>query len=194
MAIEVVLGLGNPGREYVGTRHNVGFRVVDELARRHGLHDWLQRPSCELAVITARERGWVVLGRPLTYMNRSGVAARWLVDELGVSPESMLVVVDDIDLPLGSIRLRKSGGPGSHNGLRHLCETLGNRFPRLRVGVRGADRSGDLADYVLSPFVGTESEAANGAVVRSADAVEAALRDGFERAMNEFNRPPEAEG
>ncbi len=161
MAIEVVLGLGNPGHEYAGTRHNIGFRVVDELARRHGLHDWLQRPSCELAVITARERGWVVLGRPLTYMNRSGVAGRWLVDELGVSPESMLVVVDDIDLPLGSIRLRTSGGPGTHNGLRHLCDTLGNRFPRLRVGVRGADLP-EISPITCCRLWSAESEAANG--------------------------------
>jgi PTH1 family peptidyl-tRNA hydrolase len=107
-----------------------------------------------------------------------------------MSPESMLVVVDDIDLPLGSIRLRKSGGPGTHNGLRDLCDKVGDRFPRLRVGVRGAELSGDLADYVLSPFIGTESEAADGVVVRAADAVEAAVRGGFERAMNEFNRPP----
>ena len=190
MAIEVVLGLGNPGPEYVGTRHNVGFRVVDELARRHGLRDWLLRPSCELAVITARERGYVVLARPLTYMNLSGNAARWLLDELREPPESMVVVVDDIDLPLGSIRLRKSGGPGTHNGLRDLCDKVGDRFPRLRVGVRGENLSGDLADYVLSPFVSAETEAADAAIVRAADAVETALRDGFDRAMNVFNRPP----
>jgi PTH1 family peptidyl-tRNA hydrolase len=190
MAIEVVLGLGNPGQEYVGTRHNVGFRVVDEIARRRDLREWLHRPTCELAVITARQRGYVVLGRPLTYMNRSGDAAQWLLDELGVSSESMLVVVDDIDLPLGSIRLRKSGGPGTHNGLRDLCDKVSDRFPRLRVGVRGADLSGDLADYVLSPFGVAEREAAKAAVLRAADAVEATLREGFDRAMNEFNRPP----
>jgi PTH1 family peptidyl-tRNA hydrolase len=190
MAIEVVLGLGNQGQGYVGTRHNVGFRVVDELALRNGLRDWLQRPSCELAVITARGRGYVVLGRPLTFMNRSGEAAHELLDELGLSPQSMLVVVDDVDLPLGSIRLRKSGGPGTHNGLRDLCDKLGDRFPRLRVGVRGADLSGDLADYVLSPFKGEEAAAAEAAVARAADAVESTVRDGLDRAMNVFNRPP----
>ena len=194
MAIELVLGLGNPGQKYAGTRHNVGFRVVGEVARRRGLHDWLQRPSCELAVMTARGQGLVVLGRPLTFMNRSGEAAHELLDVLGLSPPSMLVVVDDVDLPLGSIRLRKSGGPGTHNGLRDLCDTLGNRFPRLRVGVRGADLSGDLADYVLSPFIGVEEAAADASVERAADAVDAALRDGFERAMNVFNRPPDEDG
>jgi PTH1 family peptidyl-tRNA hydrolase len=103
----------------------------------------------------------------------------------------MLVVVDDVDLPLGTIRLRTSGGPGTHNGLRDLCEKLGTGFPRLRVGVRGSGPSGDLADYVLSPFVGAEADQAAVAVARSADAVESALRDGFERAMNRFNRPPD---
>jgi PTH1 family peptidyl-tRNA hydrolase len=102
----------------------------------------------------------------------------------------MLVVVDDVDLPLSTLRLRKSGGPGTHNGLRDLCERLGNDFPRLRVGVRGEDILGDLADYVLSPFGDRERTTADAEVERAADAVEMALRDDFERAMNVYNRPP----
>ena len=131
----------------------------------------------------------VVVARPTTYMNRSGRAARELIDELELAPERMLVVVDDVDLPLATLRLRRSGGPGTHNGLRDLCTEIGHGFPRLRVGVRGDALAGDLADYVLSPFAADEGTAAGDAVARAADAVEAAVRDGFEAAMNVFNRP-----
>jgi PTH1 family peptidyl-tRNA hydrolase len=188
MAIELVVGLGNPGEDYLDTRHNVGFRVLEAVARRHGVHGWIEGPSSELAVISVGRL--VVLARPQTFMNRSGGAACELLEQFGATPETMLVVVDDIDLPLASLRLRRSGGPGTHNGLRDLCEKVGTGFPRLRVGVRGDDLCGNLADYVLSPFSGAEAEAANAAVARAADAVEAALRDGFEAAMNVYNRPP----
>jgi PTH1 family peptidyl-tRNA hydrolase len=188
MTIDLVLGLGNPGVDYRGTRHNIGFRVVEEVARRHGVMDWARRPSCDLAVITVGR--FVLLSRPLTFMNRSGEAARWLFGEFGLTPESMLVVVDDVDLPLANLRLRRSGGPGTHNGLRDLCEEVGTGFPRLRVGVRGDDMSGDLADYVLSPFTDNEAAAADASVVRAADAVEFTLREGFDRAMNTYNRSP----
>jgi len=188
MTIDLVLGLGNPGVDYRVTRHNIGFRVIEEVARRHGVSDWEQRPSCELAVITAGRL--VLLSRPLTYMNRSGEAMRWLLEEFGLTPESMLVVVDDVDLPLANLRLRRSGGPGTHNGLRSLCEEVGTGFPRLRVGVRGDDMTGDLADYVLSSFTEEEADAAKAAVERAADAVESVLSGGFEAAMNVYNRPP----
>jgi peptidyl-tRNA hydrolase, PTH1 family len=191
MTIDLVLGLGNPGVDYRSTRHNIGFRVVEEVARRHGVMDWAQRPSCELAVITASRL--VLLSRPLTFMNRSGEAARWLFAEFGLVPESMLVVVDDVDLPLAHLRLRRSGGPGTHNGLRSLCEEIGTDFPRLRVGVRGDEMTGDLADFVTSPFNDDEIEVAEKAVGRAADAVETALSDRFEVAMNTYNRPPTAD-
>ncbi|MDH3814605.1 MAG: aminoacyl-tRNA hydrolase [Acidobacteriota bacterium] len=186
--MDLVLGLGNPGVDYRVTRHNIGFRVLEEVARRQGVSDWEQRPSCELAVITAGR--FVLLSRPLTYMNRSGEAMRWLLEEFGLTPESMLVVVDDVDLPLANLRLRRSGGPGTHNGLRSLCEEVGTGFPRLRVGVRGDDMTGDLADYVLSSFTEEEADAAKAAVERAADAVESVLSGGFEAAMNVYNRPP----
>ena len=191
MTIDLVLGLGNPGVDYRSTRHNIGFRVVEEVARRHGVMDWAQRPSCELAVVTVGRL--VLLSRPLTFMNRSGEAARWLFGEFGLVPESMLVVVDDVDLPLAQLRLRRSGGPGTHNGLRSLCEEIGTEFPRLRVGVRGDKMTGDLADFVTSPFNDDEIEVAEEAVGRAADAVETALSDRFEVAMNTFNRPPTAD-
>jgi PTH1 family peptidyl-tRNA hydrolase len=188
MTIELVIGLGNPGAEYARTRHNVGFRVIDEVVRRRGVQGWLDRPACELAVVALGRM--VVVARPTTFMNRSGRAARHLIDELELAPERMLVVVDDVDLPLPTLRLRRSGGPGTHNGLRDLCAEVGHGFPRLRVGVGGDTMAGNLADYVLSPFSADQVTAAEDAVARAADAVEMALRIGFEAAMNVYNRPP----
>jgi PTH1 family peptidyl-tRNA hydrolase len=190
MDIELVVGLGNPGENYASTRHNVGFQVLQELLRRHNGVDWLERASCELSVI--RPARLVALARPQTYMNRSGEAAGWLLEEFELSPEQMLVVVDDIDLPLAQLRIRPSGGPGTHNGLRDLCREIGTGFPRLRVGVQGEELSGDLADYVTSPFSPDEVDLAKSAVSRAADAVQVALQNGVEAAMNAYNRSPSA--
>ena len=191
MAVDLVLGLGNPGAQYAGTRHNVGFEVAAEVLRRRGREEWMQRFSCELAVIAPGRM--VVVARPIVYMNRSGAAALRLLGEFEMQAENMLVVVDDVDLPLGTLRIRVTGGPGTHNGLRDLCDALGTGFPRLRVGVGGAQPGADLAEYVLSPFSPDEQTRADAAVQRAADAVEAAIRDGLERAMNTYNRPPGAD-
>ena len=191
MDIELVVGLGNPGEKYASTRHNVGFQVLQELLRRHNGVDWLDRASCELSVV--RPARLVALARPQTYMNRSGEAASWLLEEFELTPEQMLVVVDDIDLPLAQLRMRRSGGPGTHNGLKDVCGKIGTGFPRLRVGVRGEGLSGDLADYVTSPFSTDEVDLARSAIDRAADAVEAALGNGVEAAMNVFNRLPSAD-
>ncbi len=186
MSIDLVLGLGNPGDHYASTRHNVGFAVAAEVLRRRGRGGWTRRPSYELAVITPGRM--VVLARPLSFMNRSGGVAAELLCDLCLEPETMLVIVDDVDLPLGQLRLRLGGGPGTHNGMRDMCRAVGTGFPRLRVGVRGAGIGGDLADYVLEPFDPDETEAAEVMIARAADAVEMALCDGFERAMNTYNR------
>jgi PTH1 family peptidyl-tRNA hydrolase len=186
MTVDLVLGLGNPGEEYARTRHNAGFDVLAEVLRRRGRGGWLTRPGCELAVVTPGRM--VVLARPLTYMNRSGGPAAELLTRFGFDPQNMLVVVDDIDLPLGKLRLRPQGGPGTHNGLRDLCEALGKDFPRLRVGIRGEGVAGDLADYVLGRFDADESNLAEAAIDRAADAVESTLRIGVEPTMNTVNR------
>jgi PTH1 family peptidyl-tRNA hydrolase len=186
MAIDLVLGLGNPGERYIATRHNVGFAVTDGVLRRRGRGGWTRRPSHELAVITPGRM--VVLARPLSFMNRSGGVAVSLLSELCLEPENMLVIVDDVDLPIGQLRLRLSGGPGTHNGMRDICQAVGPGFPRLRVGVRGAGIGGDLADYVLDPFDADEIELAEATIERAADAVDGVLRNGVERAMNVFNR------
>ena len=187
MNIDLVLGLGNPGERDALTRHNVGFRVVEELLVRRGAGRWLNRPESDIAVITPGRL--VALARPLNYMNRSGEVARSLLDELDIASNSMLVVVDDLDLTLGALRLRRAGGPGTHNGLRDICREVGEDFPRLRIGVAGNDKPEDLADWVTSPFSADEIGAAESAIARAADAVSMALREGFEPAMNIYNRP-----
>ena len=191
MSINMVLGLGNPGEAYAHTRHNVGFDVAAETLRRRGRGGWLVRPREELAVVTPGRM--VVLARSLSFMNRSGGAAADLLAEFDIDPGSMLVVVDDIDLPLGMLRIRQKGGPGTHNGLRDICDAVGTEFPRLRVGVRGDTIGGNLADYVTSPFESDELPRVDAAILRAADAVDVALRDGVEKAMNIFNRSPEVD-
>lgn len=186
MSIELVLGLGNPGSRYAETRHNVGFRVVDELARRGGFGSWERHPLCDLRPLAIG--GWVIGAKPQTYMNRSGAALDWLVNRYALDPAGVLVVVDDVDLPIGRLRLRKHGGSGTHNGLRDLCEVAGNAFPRLRVGVRGEEVWDDLAVYVTRPFADDELETVAQAISRAADAVEAVIAEGLDVAMNRFNR------
>jgi PTH1 family peptidyl-tRNA hydrolase len=188
MAIELVVGLGNPGRRYADTRHNVGFRVADELARRHGEGSWVKRDLVHLVSTSVAPR--LLLAKPMTYMNRSADAVQWLLEWIGVELKQMLIVVDDVDLSFGSLRIRRSGGPGTHNGLRSIVTRVGTGFPRLRVGVRGEAVGDDLADYVLSPFENPEGERLPSIIGRAADAVEAAAHAGVDTAMNRFNRTP----
>jgi PTH1 family peptidyl-tRNA hydrolase len=186
MPTDLVLGLGNPGARYAETRHNVGFRVVDELARRHGIGSWERYLLGDLRSLTLGHG--VIAVKPMTYMNLSGGAFRWVLDRFSLEPEQALVVVDDIDLPLGRLRLRKHGGPGTHNGLRDLCDAAGRSYPRLRVGVRGEEPWDDLAAWVTAPFERKELAVVDKAVARAADAVEAVITKGLDAAMNEFNR------
>lgn len=184
--IELVVGLGNPGERYAATRHNMGFLVVDAVAGRLGAAPWSRRSLCELTSAPLGPR--LLLAKPLSYMNRSGEAVAWLLEHLDLTPPQMLVVVDDVDLALGSLRLRRSGGPGTHNGLRDVCDRVGGSFPRLRLGVRGGAGWQDLADYVTSSFDDDERPVVNQLVSRAADAVVTALHDGLEQAMARFNR------
>ncbi len=187
MTIELVVGLGNPGVEYRETRHNVGFMVVGAVAQRLGALSWRRGGLAETVRV-----GNLWLARPQTYMNRSGAAVAELVATLGLAgPEHVLVVADDLDLPLGRIRLRRSGGPGTHNGLRDIVDRVGPGFPRLKVGIRGEQLGEDLADWVTSPFADDEREPAAAAVERAAEAVLAVLESGLTAAMNRFNRAPE---
>lgn len=185
----IVLGLGNPGTRYRATRHNIGFRVLDRLALRHGASFDARRDLKAWATEVAGPAGRLVLAKPRTYMNRSGRAAVALCAHFDVDPSEILLVYDDADLALGRIRLRLQGGAGGHNGVRSAIDALRtDRIPRLRLGVRGADRGdGELSDYVLAPFEGVEEPVAVALVDLAVEAIEAAVEKGVEAAMNVYN-------
>jgi PTH1 family peptidyl-tRNA hydrolase len=183
------VGLGNPGERYRRTRHNVGFMVVDLLASRAGVREW--REEREAWVATAQLGGQdVLLVKPLTFMNRSGVAVEGLLSGAGGAMEDLVVVVDDVALQLGTIRVRERGSHGGHNGLRSLVEVLGGEdFARVRVGIGVDEPAADLAGFVLADFAPEEVLQVQEMVGRAGDAVEGLLRDGAGAAMTRFNGP-----
>ena len=185
--MRLVVGLGNPGSRYRGTRHNVGFEVVDVLARRFEL----EFESAPADALLARQRGpgaRVMLAKPLTYMNRSGGAVQALRHYFRIEPEALLVVADDVNLPLGRLRGRKHGSDGGHNGFASIIASLGTgEFARLRVGVGRGDARRSLTAHVLAGFDGDEREEMEAAIERAADAVETFVEDGIDRMMNRFN-------
>ena len=187
----LVLGLGNPGDRYRDTRHNLGFRVADALAESHRVRFREgPGPSFVGSIRLGAARG--ALAKPLTWMNLSGVAARALVERWPALPlERLLVVADDLDLPLGKIRFRASGGDGGHNGIRSVIAELGTEaFPRLRLGIGrpAADKPVDVVDHVLDPFLPEEEAAVTDLVDRARQGVEVFVMEGIEPAMNRFNR------
>ncbi len=185
----LVAGLGNPGREYAATRHNVGFLVADELARRHG-GSWRSKFSGDLAEVRV-DGARVALLKPQTYMNLSGRSVQPAARFFKVEPDALLVVHDEVDLEPGRLQLRAGGGLAGHNGLRSVAQALGSQeFLRLRVGV-GRPQRGDprpVSDFVLDPFDAHED--VDGLVARAADAVEALLAEGLEDAQQRFNERP----
>jgi PTH1 family peptidyl-tRNA hydrolase len=186
--VKLIVGLGNPGREYRDTRHNAGFMVVDEIARRHAL-TWAMAPSQVPDAFVAKRFGPrpVLLAKPLSYMNLSGDAAAALLRYYDVDAGDLLIVVDDIDLPFGRLRARPSGSAGTHNGLRSIVGRLGTAFPRLRVGVGRGDARRDLADHVLSKFEPAEREQLESVITRAADAAEMFAAEGIIKVMNTYN-------
>lgn len=186
--IKLVVGLGNPGPEYVGTRHNMGFMVVDRLAALYGARftDWHRRALVAVVVVDGRP---VRLAKPRTYMNLSGEVVGPLLAEMGLSPAEMLLVYDDLDLPLGRLRLLPRGSSGGHKGVNSVIGAVGTTdFPRLRVGIGRPPEGGDAATYVLSSFLPEEKEIVTAVVDTAAAAVDCVLREGLARAMNKFNR------
>jgi PTH1 family peptidyl-tRNA hydrolase len=189
--MRLVVGLGNPGRKYAGTRHNVGFDVLDLLAARHRL-EWEGAPTDAL-LAKWRERSALV-AKPLTFMNLSGRAVGDLLRFYKIDVADLLVVVDDINLELARLRARAGGSAGGHNGLKSLIELLGTEaFPRLRVGVGRGDARRDLADHVLTTFDPDERTAVADSVERAADAVELFVAEGIAPVMNRYNRKEDRE-
>ncbi len=182
----LIIGLGNPGEDYEESRHNVGFRVVDELARRYGGKVRGHAAKSLTGVVRAGDRE-LILAKPQTMMNLSGSAAKALRTKYAVPLERTFIVHDDMDLPFGRLRIRKEGSSAGHHGVDSLIEAFGTKaFVRVRVGV--GRPAGDGIEYVLGPFTGPEREALPELVARAADAVTAAVAQGVDRAMTEFNK------
>ena len=191
--MKLVVGLGNPGPKYAGTRHNVGFDAVDLVARRHGL-EWAAAPRGAEALVANWRMGGAIVAKPLTFMNLSGAAVVPLLQFYKIEIADLLVVVDEVQLETGRIRIRPSGSAGGHNGLKSIIESLGtDAFPRLRIGVGRGDTRRNLADHVLARFEADERDLVADAIGRAADASEAFIADGAADAMNRFNRKDEPE-
>lgn len=186
--MKLIAGLGNPGRRYAGTRHNIGFDILDLLARRHGAA-WEAGPRGIEALIARWRPADVVLAKPLTFMNLSGAAVVALLQFYKIDPVDVLVVVDDVNIDLGRLRARPEGSAGGHNGLKSIIGSLGSQaFARLRVGVGRGDGRRDLADHVLAAFGAEERAIVAETVDRSADAVELFVAEGIGPVMNRYNR------
>jgi len=186
----LIVGLGNPGREYRANRHNAGFMLLDRLVERHKWVGFTKRQGKALITTGLLGQASLVLAKPQTFMNLSGEAVSSLLHFYDLPLERLLVVVDEIDLPLGTLRLRPDGGSAGHNGLRSIIEQLGTEvFPRLRLGVGRPSGVKAAAGYVLRDFRGEELEIMTLTLDKAADAVECFVREGLVTAMNRFNGP-----
>jgi PTH1 family peptidyl-tRNA hydrolase len=183
----LIVGLGNPGPKYRNTRHNIGFMVLDELAAQTGVD--FSREKFQGLFAEAREpEARILLLKPMTFMNRSGISVAQAMRNQVDSLADLLVVVDDADLPLGRLRLRKKGSAGGHNGLRSIIEQAGgSEFPRLRIGIGKNESAEDLRDHVLGTFAPDEAQAVRESVERAAEAALTFARSGVDEAMNRFN-------
>ncbi len=188
--MKLIVGLGNPGRKYRETRHNIGFAVADELARRGGVAFDAAPAEGLIARVRALGPEGTLLLKPLTMMNASGFAVSEIARYFRIAFDDILVVADDVNLPLGRLRARPSGSAGGHNGFRSIIEQLGTTgFARLRVGVGRGDPRRDLADHVLAGFDDDERPMVADAIGRAADASELFVAEGIETVMNRFNGP-----
>ena len=183
----VIAGLGNPGKEYENTRHNMGYKAIDVLSSDENID--VRRSKFHSVIGQGRIAGKkVVLVKPETYMNRSGIAVREAAMYFNVAPENLIVIYDDIDLPSGSIRIRKSGGAGTHNGMKSVIEQLGTKdFIRIRIGVGAAEAGEDLVDRVIGEVPAAERELLQNAAAEAAAAVKDMIAIGVDNAMNRHN-------
>lgn len=185
--MKIIVGLGNPGREYSATRHNAGFLVVDELARRWNCQSWKNKSNAQVAEFRGTEQ--VLLVKPQTYMNLSGTSVGELARWYKVDSEDIVVVFDDLDLPVGRLRLRMKGGSGGHRGIESLLTHLSkDTFARVRLGIGRPPEGWEVADYVLSRFTAEEEPLVEQAIAKAADAVESIIKVGLTKTMNLFNK------
>lgn len=186
--MRIIAGLGNPGARYADTRHNIGFRVIDRL-------------SADCRIPVARKSGdyeagsglagecRILLVKPVTFMNQSGLAVRQVLNYFHETPSSLLVIHDDLDIPLGQVRVKADGGSGGHNGVASVIESVGTpEFLRIRIGIGRPLRKAEVVSFVLSPFEKGEEEIVEKAVIHAADAVREVLAEGVTQAMNRFNQ------
>jgi PTH1 family peptidyl-tRNA hydrolase len=181
----IIAGLGNPGDKYKDTRHNMGFLAMDELFDMWQLTKYRRRFSSLCSVIKKYDAK-IILLKPLTYMNESGQAIKKAMSFYKVPIQNIIVIYDDIDLPAGALRIRKKGGPGTHNGMRSIVSHIGDNFPRIRIGVGKGDK--DLIAHVLSKPSKAEKELLGPALLNAAKAVDAIILDGIEKAMQGYNK------
>lgn len=183
----LIVGLGNPGDTYERTRHNCGFLVIDELARRAGRE--LRTPECQSRTTKAKlGRAETLLVKPQTFMNLSGVSVAALMKKYEIRAENILIISDDVALPLGQLRLRREGSAGGQNGLKSIIKEIGTQsFARLRIGVAPDHPIRNLSDFVLGEFSKGERETLNETILKAADAVEVLLQDGIAEAMSKYN-------
>ncbi|MDP6720650.1 MAG: aminoacyl-tRNA hydrolase [Pirellulaceae bacterium] len=185
--MKLIVGLGNPGRKYTGTRHNIGFEVIGELARRYSTDKVKDRFNGETVEATIESQRTLLLC-PSTYMNKSGSSVLPARDFYKIACEDLLVVCDDFNLPLARLRFRAKGSAGGQKGLANIIQRLGtDEFPRLRIGIGPPPDNWDVADYVLSKFRKEEFTEMEHAVLRAADAVACWIRDGVQDCMNRYN-------
>lgn len=186
--MKLIVGLGNPGKEYAGHRHNLGFRCINHLAKAHGIG--VAKRHCQAQAGTGRIAGVpVALAKPRTFMNLSGESVRLLMQRYKAKREDLVVIHDDLDLPPGRIRFYANGGPGGHKGVESVIAALGSRdFVRIRVGVGRPPPGMDPVDYVLLDFSPTERPAIEKAIARVGEAVPFMLKEGLAAAMNRYNQ------
>ncbi len=184
----MIVGLGNPGKAYSQSRHNAGFMVVEKIWKRWQFPKWKRKYMAKLSSGIHREEE-ICLILPQTFMNRSGEAVARLFSQFKISLDHLLVIYDDLDLPLGTLRIRKSGGPGTHRGMQSVVEALGSEaFPRIRIGIGPLPESVDAAEFVLQPFTPQEKLKLAPCLEAACQAAEMIIQGDFDQAMNLYNR------
>lgn len=183
----LIVGLGNPESDYAGTRHNMGFDTINEIAKRYQINVNKKKFQAIYEIATIENKK-VILLKPQTYMNLSGDAIGEAMNFYKIEPQDVLVIYDDIDIEKGSIKVRKKGGPGSHNGMKSVVENIGTTdFPRIRVGIGQPEHKNDMINYVIGAVPEEEKEVLAKGVSKAADAVQEFLKNGIDATMNKFN-------